>query len=82
MGRSYPKNPSTTSRTPIQWTDQVPHKYCGKIDFGRVGRPNKAHRCDACLAIKYKESRFRDGPKNIKAGRMEKMAWLTGEAWQ
>ncbi|KAL1840119.1 hypothetical protein VTJ49DRAFT_775 [Mycothermus thermophilus] len=82
MGRTYPKNPSTTSRTPIQWTDQVAHKYCGKIDLGRIGRPNKAHRCDACLAIKHRESRYRDGPKNIKAGRLEKMAWLTGDAYQ
>lgn len=54
------------------------HKYCNALDLGRVGKPNKAHRCEDCLAIKARLSKYRDGPKDIKLGRQKKMALLTG----
>ncbi|EAQ93285.1 hypothetical protein F5144DRAFT_58348 [Chaetomium tenue] len=73
MGRSYQKNPSTTSNTPVQWKDQIRHKYCGALDHGREGKPNKVHRCEACLAVKARQSKFRDGPGDIKLGRKQKM---------
>ncbi|KAG7291957.1 hypothetical protein NEMBOFW57_001986 [Staphylotrichum longicolle] len=72
MGHSYTKNPSTTARTPPQWKDQIPHKYCGKIDDGRLGKPNKAHRCEACLVVKGQQAKSVDGPNNIKLFRWEK----------
>ena len=62
----------TAAAQPKEWTDQVPHKYCGALDMGRIGKPNKAHRCEACLAIKARQSKLRDGPNDIKAGRDEK----------
>ncbi|KAL2198364.1 hypothetical protein P885DRAFT_33243 [Corynascus similis CBS 632.67] len=80
MGRSYPKKPSTTSRTPPQWQDEIRHKYCNALDVGRTGKPNKVHRCSACLAIKSRLSRYRDGDQDRKAGRREKMSWHQGVA--
>ncbi|KAK4156805.1 hypothetical protein C8A00DRAFT_12307 [Chaetomidium leptoderma] len=78
MGRTYNKHPSTTSKTPVQWTEQVRHKYCGALDLGRTGKPNKVHGCDACMAVKAQQSKCRDGPKDIKAGRQAKMKLLAG----
>ncbi|KAH6854767.1 hypothetical protein B0I37DRAFT_362984 [Chaetomium sp. MPI-CAGE-AT-0009] len=78
MGRSYQKNPSTTAKTPPQWKDQVRHKYCGALDNGREGKPNKVHRCEACLAVKARQSKFRDGPGDIKLGRKQKMSLKFG----
>ena len=47
MGRSYDKaNRATNTEAPPQWTEQLPHKYCGKLDRGRRGKPNKAQKCD------------------------------------
>ena len=66
------KHGLTPAAQPKEWIDQVPHKYCKALDLGRVGKPNKAHRCEACLAIKARQSKLRDGPKGIKAGRDEK----------
>ncbi|KAL2128923.1 hypothetical protein VTI74DRAFT_8470 [Chaetomium olivicolor] len=81
MGHSYDKAPSTTAgKTPIQWTEQVPHKYCGKLDLGRPGKPNKAHRCEACLLIKARNAKWKDGPQDLRKQRMrEKMGWLWGQ---
>ncbi len=62
----------TPAAQPKEWTDQVKHKYCGTIDNGRIGKPNKAHRCEACLAIKGQQSKYRNGPKDIKACRDDK----------
>ena len=62
----------TDAAQPQEWTDQVQHKYCGALDKGRIGKPNKAHRCEACLAIKAQQSKIRNGPNDIKAGREEK----------
>ena len=45
----------------------------------KTGKPNKVHRCDACLVIKARQSKSRDGPKNIKLGRQQKMSWQFGE---
>ncbi|KAL2150166.1 hypothetical protein VTH82DRAFT_7842 [Thermothelomyces myriococcoides] len=78
MGHSYPKKPSTTSRTPPQWQDEIRHKYCNAVDVGRTGKPNKVHRCSACLAIKARMSRYRDGERDHKASRREKMSWHMG----
>ncbi|KAK4144957.1 uncharacterized protein C8A04DRAFT_27204 [Dichotomopilus funicola] len=80
MGHSYAKKPGTTkaARTPAQWTEQVRHKYCGALDMGRKGKPNKVHRCEACLAIKARQSRGSGGEKAIKEGRQEKMSWHLG----
>ncbi|KAK4125384.1 hypothetical protein N657DRAFT_644252 [Parathielavia appendiculata] len=79
MGHSYPKNPSTTARTPVQWTDQVRHKYCGAEDLGRDGKPNKVHRCEACLAIKARQSKWHGGPQGKRSGTQQKIGWHAGE---
>jgi hypothetical protein len=57
----------------LEWKDQIRHKYCGALDNGREGKPNKVHRCEACLAVKARQSKFRDGPGDIKLGRKQKM---------
>ncbi|KAL2021881.1 hypothetical protein VTK56DRAFT_6476 [Thermocarpiscus australiensis] len=43
---------ATNIATPAQWTEPLPHKYCGKIDLGRHGKPNKTQKCDECTWIK------------------------------
>ncbi|KAK3899415.1 hypothetical protein C8A05DRAFT_36971 [Staphylotrichum tortipilum] len=75
MGRTFSKKRSTVAaEIPIQWTDSISHKYCGATDMGRNGKPNKAHRCAACKAIKAQQASSRDGPKDIKGGRLDKLA--------
>ncbi|KAH6630591.1 hypothetical protein B0J18DRAFT_421640 [Chaetomium sp. MPI-SDFR-AT-0129] len=68
----------TSSPRSTEWTEQVRHKYCGALDIGRKGKPNKVHRCEACLAIKARQSRGSGGEKAIKEGRQEKMSWHLG----
>lgn len=33
-------------QTPAEWTEQLPHKWCGRLDAGRKGKPNKTQKCD------------------------------------
>jgi hypothetical protein len=40
------------------------------------------HRCEACLAIKARQSKWRDGPDNKKAGTREKIGWHAGNFGQ
>ncbi|KAK4103376.1 hypothetical protein N658DRAFT_494705 [Parathielavia hyrcaniae] len=80
MGRSYVKNPSTTAAAkPVQWTDEVLHKYCGALDMGKDGKPNKAHRCEACLAVKARQSKWQGGAKGKRSGTQQKVGWHAGE---
>jgi hypothetical protein len=37
--------PSLSDFWPAEWTDEVAHKYCGTLDAGRAGKPNKVHLC-------------------------------------
>ncbi|EAQ89487.1 predicted protein [Chaetomium globosum CBS 148.51] len=82
MGNSYQRKPNTKYKLPIQWTDEIRHKHCGAVDIGRDGKPNKAHRCKACLAVKARESKLRNGPDDIKLGREEKMELKFGDVQQ
>jgi hypothetical protein len=62
-----------------EWTEQVPHKYCGKIDQGRKGKPNKVHLCEQCLVIKGQQAKWADGLQDMKSKRRrEKMSWHIG----
>lgn len=59
-----------------EWTDEVAHKYCGKLDAGRKGKPNKVQHCEKCMAIKGRQLQAEGG--DGKHRRREKMSWLTG----
>ncbi|CCC08001.1 hypothetical protein SMACR_01565 [Sordaria macrospora] len=74
MGHSYNKAAKATNiESPVQWTDQTKHKYCGKIDSGRIGKPNKAQKCDACLQIKA--HRAKESQRDTDNRRQDKIAW-------
>lgn len=78
MGGSYDNAPRATNvDPPIQWTEELPHKYCGKIDRGRRGKPNKAQKCDACMAVKAAGAKA--AQRDSAHRRREKMGWRRGE---
>lgn len=79
MGHSYNKLPkATNTEAPPQWVNLRPHKYCGQIDrAGRVGKPNKAQKCDACMAVKAASDKAIQ--RDTAARRQEKMGWDFGE---
>ena len=78
MGHSYDKaRRATNTEAPIQWTEELPHKYCGKIDRGRRGKANKAQKCDACQAVKA--ARAKAAQLDMSHRRQEKMGWRRGE---
>ncbi|AEO65564.1 uncharacterized protein THITE_2048650, partial [Thermothielavioides terrestris NRRL 8126] len=61
---------------PAEWTDEVAHKYCGTLDAGRAGKPNKVHLCGKCMAIKGRQMQAAGGDGAHR--RREKMGWLAG----
>ncbi|KAK3388104.1 hypothetical protein B0T20DRAFT_109287 [Sordaria brevicollis] len=74
MGHSYDKAAKATNiEPPPQWQDQTTHKYCGKTDRGRIGKPNKAQKCDDCLAVKA--HRAKEAQRDTDIRRQEKMEW-------
>ncbi|KAM7219329.1 hypothetical protein V8F06_005228 [Rhypophila decipiens] len=78
MGRSYNKaHKATNVQAPKQWTDVTEHKYCKQVDLGREGKPNKAQKCDQCLAIKAQQEKLTQ--MDTSARRQEKMGWGYGE---
>ncbi|KAK0628307.1 hypothetical protein B0T17DRAFT_486186 [Bombardia bombarda] len=78
MGHSYNKLPKATNiDPPRQWTDVTEHKYCKQTDLGRTGRPNKAQKCDACLAIKAASEKATQ--RDTDARRQEKISWGFGD---
>ncbi|KAK3336351.1 hypothetical protein B0T19DRAFT_409229 [Cercophora scortea] len=78
MGHSYNKaHKATNVEAPWQWTDMTPHKYCKRIDRGRVGRPNKAQKCDDCLALKAASDKA--AQRDSATRRQEKISWGLGE---
>ncbi|CAK7201380.1 hypothetical protein SEUCBS139899_004084 [Sporothrix eucalyptigena] len=64
-------------QTPANWNTLVPHKYCGALDSGRVGKDNKAHRCAACLSVKAQMDTANDRAKKWR--REEKMNWVAND---
>ncbi|KAK4135824.1 hypothetical protein BT67DRAFT_377020 [Trichocladium antarcticum] len=78
MGHSYDKaKRATNTEAPIQWTEELPHKYCGKIDRGRSGKANKAQKCDNCILVKA--ARVKAAQRDTADRRQEKMGWQRGE---
>jgi len=78
MGHSYNKlAKATNAEPPVQWTDVQTHKYCGRTDRGRKGKPNKAQKCDACMAVKAHLEKATQ--RDTAARRQEKMSWGFGE---
>jgi hypothetical protein len=82
MGHSYNKlQKATNADAPPQWTVMRPHKYCGRMDRGSPGRgggkPNKAQKCDACMAVKAAADKAIQ--RDTAARRQEKMGWDLGE---
>ncbi|KAK0656229.1 hypothetical protein B0T16DRAFT_343048 [Cercophora newfieldiana] len=78
MGHSYNKlAKATNTDPPKQWTDIQTHKYCGQVDYGRIGKPNKAQKCDACMLVKAASEKAIQ--RDTSARRQEKMAWGYGE---
>ncbi|KAK4185731.1 hypothetical protein QBC35DRAFT_388843 [Podospora australis] len=79
MGRSYDRGSGGggDSKIPMQWTDEILHKYCGKVDRGREGKSNKAQKCDECILIKA--SREKAQQKDTSSRRNEKMGWQAGD---
>lgn len=79
MGHSYDKkHKATNTEPPVQWTDLTPHKYCGAVDYGRIGKPNKAQKCDACMEIKAASDKAVQ--RDTAARRQEKLAWGYGDS--
>lgn len=77
MTRSYTNQAKATNvQTPVNWTDLQEHKYCKQLDWGRNGRPNKAQKCDDCLAVKAQQEKLVQS--DTSARRQEKMAWGYG----
>lgn len=77
MGRSYNKlHKATNVQAPKQWTQVTEHKYCKQRDWGREGRPNKAQKCDECLAVKAQQEKL--AQSDTSARRQEKMSWGWG----
>ncbi|CAK7562998.1 MAG: hypothetical protein SEPTF4163_000855 [Sporothrix epigloea] len=62
-----------STQVPPNWNTLVPHKYCGALDTGRIGKDNKAHRCVACLSVKAHQDIANDRAKKLR--REEKMGW-------
>lgn len=78
MGRSYDRaHRATNTEPPVQWTEDYPHKYCSKIEKGSKGKPNKAQKCDDCIAIKA--ARDKAQQRDTSGRRNEKMGWQSGE---
>lgn len=74
MGHSYDKAAKATNvEPPVQWQDQITHKYCGKVDRGRTGKANKAQKCDACLQVKAHRAKMEQ--RDTANRRQDKMAW-------
>lgn len=78
MARSFKARQSggTNPQTPPNWTEMVPHKYCGAMDLGRVGKDNKAQKCAACLTVKAQMDGAND--RATKRRREEKMSFALG----
>lgn len=78
MGRSYNKQAKATNTTaPKQWRDVQPHKYCGKVDYGKTGKPNKAQKCDDCMLVKAQSEKAIQ--RDTSERRQEKMSWGFGD---
>ncbi|KAK4117072.1 hypothetical protein N656DRAFT_773083 [Canariomyces notabilis] len=77
MARSYDRGARATNIfTPREWNEQLPHKWCGKIDAGRKGKPNKAQKCDDCLQVKRLKAKAVQ--KNASHAKRDRMALLWG----
>ncbi|KXX78563.1 hypothetical protein MMYC01_204528 [Madurella mycetomatis] len=62
--------------TPVEWKEQLPHKWCGKMDAGRKGKPNKTQKCDDCLQVK--RVRLKMEQKQAGYAKKDRMALLRG----
>ncbi|KAK0730103.1 hypothetical protein B0H67DRAFT_560760 [Lasiosphaeris hirsuta] len=78
MGHSYNKQAkATNTEPPEQWIDLKPHKYCKQVERGRAGKPNKAQKCDACMAVKAASDKAVQ--RDTAARRQEKLGWGFGD---
>ncbi|KAK4168741.1 hypothetical protein QBC43DRAFT_284691 [Cladorrhinum sp. PSN259] len=78
MGKSLDRAARAgTKTTPLEWTQEVKHKYCDRVEIGRKGKPNKAQRCTECQIIKLRQAKdenlLTSGRRNMKMG------WMSGE---
>jgi hypothetical protein len=74
MARSYkPKDTKANGNTPREWTQLVPHKYCGRTELGRPGKSNKVQRCQDCQVIKAQQASVAN--KGGKSRRQDKISW-------
>ncbi|KAK0733775.1 hypothetical protein B0T26DRAFT_634081 [Lasiosphaeria miniovina] len=74
MGHSFNRaHTATNIEPPPQWQDITTHKYCKRVDLGRLGKPNKAQKCDECLAVKAASSKANQ--RDAAARRQEKLSW-------
>ncbi|EFX02929.1 hypothetical protein CMQ_2858 [Grosmannia clavigera kw1407] len=77
MARNYkPSHCNTTAQKPANWTDIRPHKYCGALDLGHEGRPNKTQTCAACQEVKAHMAGL--VKRNTDMRRQAKMNWTSG----
>ncbi|KAK4231463.1 hypothetical protein QBC38DRAFT_465768 [Podospora fimiseda] len=79
MGKSIDHAARTgTKDTPLEWTREVKHKYCDKVEIGSPkGKPNKAQQCTECQYIKLRQ--VKQGNTVTSGRRNMKMGWIRGE---
>ncbi|EPE04492.1 transporter protein [Ophiostoma piceae UAMH 11346] len=81
MARSHNIKQSARAddKKPPNWTDLVPHKYCGALDYGRKGKSNKSQKCAACMEVKAQHDHATE--KATKDRRSDKMQFSIADDW-